>query len=253
MVNISDIWWHESSWHRGAAGSLIKMIKNHTFYWCLQCCSLSCLSFSPDSVHRGPGHLWIWGLWKQQLWTVLHQLCQRTAPALLQPAHLQIRTGRVLFCPFALCDLQTLIIVQLLITRHCILFLTAPMTKSTTPKHSYGICYDVSRCPMTSVCALAHYCCTFCKNVCMALIDSTDGVKNRPLLTDSAVFRQTSNWWKWMTSSSEESFEHTTMRFNKLWGRSCLCNAAFSDIFHVSWLFNLICGFFVCPMLRSLC
>lgn len=58
---------------------------------------VSCVSSSPDPVHRSPGHLRLWGLWKQQLWTVLHQLRQRKAPALLQPTHLQIRTGRVVF------------------------------------------------------------------------------------------------------------------------------------------------------------
>lgn len=57
-------------------------------------------SVSPVLVHRGPRHLWVWGLREEQFWTVLHQLCQRAAPVLLQPAHFQTRAGKeVLLSP----------------------------------------------------------------------------------------------------------------------------------------------------------
>lgn len=110
-----EIWWYKSCCHAGEQlghrkGDLKKnTIKNLyidfiMYLKVLLMCTvllfyhhLSIYFFLPDSVHRSPGHLWLWGLWEQQLWTVLHQLCQWTAPALLQPAHLQIRAGRVLF------------------------------------------------------------------------------------------------------------------------------------------------------------
>jgi len=50
---------------------------------------------SSDLVHRCAGHFWFWRLWEQQLWTALHQLCQRASAALLQPAHLQTWTSKL--------------------------------------------------------------------------------------------------------------------------------------------------------------
>lgn len=124
-----------------------------------------CVFFSPDPVDRSPGHLWFWGLWEQQFWTVLHQLRQRTAAALLQPTHLQIRTGTVLFSllssslccsplplplhllsvPFCHLSPSTQwLLLQLLITHYCSLCCSASVTPLTTLKHSYMICCSVS-------------------------------------------------------------------------------------------------------------
>lgn len=49
-------------------------------------------------VHRCSGHFWLWGLWDQQLWAVLHQLCKRTAAILLQPPYFQSGAGNSKLC-----------------------------------------------------------------------------------------------------------------------------------------------------------
>lgn len=54
---------------------------------------MKCVRVS-DPVHRGAGHLRLRGLREQQLRAVLHQLRQRDAAALLQPAYLQTRAGK---------------------------------------------------------------------------------------------------------------------------------------------------------------
>lgn len=46
-----------------------------------------------DPVHWSARHLRLRGLREQQFRAVLHQLCQRASPALLQPAHLQAWTS----------------------------------------------------------------------------------------------------------------------------------------------------------------
>lgn len=53
-------------------------------------CSWFCF---PVLVHWCPGHFWLWRLWDQQLWTVLHQLRKRAAAVLFQPSHLQSGAG----------------------------------------------------------------------------------------------------------------------------------------------------------------
>lgn len=104
-----------------------------------------CLPVPPDPVYRSAGHLWLWGLWEQQFWTVLYQLRQRTASALFQPTHLQTGAGRVMLLFFlSFSFLQTIIIVQPLITRHCFLCVAGTTMTLNTCKHSNRICFSTS-------------------------------------------------------------------------------------------------------------
>lgn len=46
-------------------------------------------------VHRSVGHFWIWRFCDQQLWAILHQLCQRAASVLLQSVHFHTWAGEI--------------------------------------------------------------------------------------------------------------------------------------------------------------
>lgn len=187
----------------------------------LSCCV--CLS-SSDLVHWGAWHFWFWGLREQQLRTVLHQLRQRAAPALLQPAHLQIRAGRVLFplplyvpfWPLFFFTIQTMIIVLLLTTRHCILCFLAPVTM-LTPKHSHTICYGLSWYPVTSVYALASHCCgcyTFLKNAFMLLIQLMEWRIGAPDWLCSFIRQAGENRWlplQWRAQVQLHHVKYTNM------------------------------------------
>lgn len=151
-------------------------------------------AFSPDSVHRSPGHLWFWGLWEQQLWAVLHQLRQRAAPALLQPTHLQIRTGWVFkisstflcspcqFYHFLFHPDNDYSVAADNTSLHFVFYCHCDDINYTkTFIHDLLRCVLVS-CDVTALALLSHYCgCyTFVKNAIMLLIDSADSVKNGP-------------------------------------------------------------------------